>query len=102
MAALLAVILAYVAVNGVSALSVDFFTQAADARGRARRRHANAIVGTLIVVGLASPAWRCPSGSGAGIYLAEFGDNRFGDVVRFVADVLSGVPSIVDGHLRLA
>jgi len=55
-----------------------------------------AIQGTLILIGV-SAAIALPIGILAGIYLAEFGRNRFGDVARFLADVLSGVPSIVFG-----
>jgi phosphate transport system permease protein len=94
-AALMAV-LGYVAVNGVSALSVDFFTRLPTPVGVPGGGIANAIVGSLIVVGLAT-LFALPIGLGAGIYLSEFGHNRFGDLVRYLADVLSGVPSIVMG-----
>jgi len=57
---------------------------------------ANAIVGSIIVLAIASVIG-VPFGVGAGIYLAEFGRNRFGSIIRFTADVLSGVPSIVIG-----
>jgi phosphate transport system permease protein len=94
-AALMAV-LGYVAVNGVSALGVDFFTRLPTPVGVPGGGIANAIVGSLIVVGLAT-LFALPIGLGAGIYLSEFGHNRFGDLVRYLADVLSGVPSIVMG-----
>jgi phosphate transport system permease protein len=94
-AALMAV-LGYVAVNGISALSVDFFTRLPTPVGVPGGGIANAIVGSLIVVGLAT-LFALPIGLGAGIYLSEFGHNRFGDLVRYLADVLSGVPSIVMG-----
>jgi phosphate transport system permease protein len=92
----LVAVLGYVTVNGISALNVDFFTQLPTPVGVPGGGIANAIVGTLIIVGLAS-LMALPVGLGAGIYLSEFGDNRFGDVVRYLADVLSGVPSIVMG-----
>ncbi len=57
---------------------------------------ANAIVGTGILIGLGA-LFGLPVGIMAGIYLAEYGDNPFGGRVRFLADVLSGVPSIVVG-----
>ena len=57
---------------------------------------ANAIVGTGIILAVASVIG-VPLGIGSGIYLAEYGRNRFGDLVRFTADVLNGVPSIVIG-----
>jgi phosphate transport system permease protein len=56
----------------------------------------HAIVGTLILLGLAS-AIGLPIGIAAGIYLAEFGSGWFGHIVRFIADTLTGVPSIVVG-----
>jgi phosphate transport system permease protein len=64
--------------------------------GEAGGGMANAIVGSAFILGLAS-VLGVPLGVGAGIYLAEFGRNRFGDVIRFTADVLNGVPSIVIG-----
>src|ERR1700738_2806430 len=57
---------------------------------------ANAIVGSAFILTIASVVG-VPLGIGAGIYLAEFGRNRFGDSIRFTADVLNGVPSIVIG-----
>src|SRR5204862_7860836 len=57
---------------------------------------ANAIVGTGIIVGLAALIG-VPIGVGAGLYLAEYGSGRMGFLVRFIADVLNGTPSIVIG-----
>ena len=57
---------------------------------------ANGIVGTGLILAVASVIG-IPLGIGSGIYLAEYGRNRFGDVIRFTADVLNGVPSIVIG-----
>jgi len=93
--ALLAV-LSYVALNGFSALNTNFFLRLPTPVGVPGGGIANAIVGSLIVVGLAT-LFAVPIGLGAGIYLSEFGDNRFGDAVRYLADVLAGVPSIVMG-----
>jgi len=92
----LAAVLGYVALNGFSALNTDFFSHLPTPVGVAGGGIANAIVGSFIVVGLAT-LFALPIGLGAGIYLSEFGDNRFGDLVRYLADVLSGVPSIVMG-----
>jgi ABC-type phosphate transport system permease subunit len=61
---------------------------------------ANAIVGSMFILGIAS-LMGVPIGIGAGIYLAEYGRNRFGDAIRFTADVLNGVPSILFGILGL-
>ncbi|MBI2906390.1 MAG: phosphate ABC transporter permease PstA [Chloroflexi bacterium] len=94
-------VLGYVAVNGVSALNVDFFTHPPTPVGVAGGGIGNAIVGSFIVVGLAA-LFALPVGLGTGIYLSEFGDNRFADVVRYLADVLSGVPSIVMGIFAYA
>lgn len=93
--ALLAV-LSYVAINGFSALNAGFFLHLPTPVGVPGGGVANAIVGSFIIVGLAI-LFAVPIGLGAGIYLSEFGDNRFGDVVRYLADVLAGVPSIVMG-----
>jgi phosphate transport system permease protein len=56
----------------------------------------NAIVGSLVILAIGS-AIGIPLGIGAGVYLAEFGKNKFSNLVRFTADVLNGVPSIVMG-----
>jgi len=64
--------------------------------GEAGGGMANAIAGSALILLLGSLAG-VPIGIGAGIYLAEYGQNRFGDLVRFTADVLNGVPSIVIG-----
>ncbi|MBI3181950.1 MAG: phosphate ABC transporter permease PstA [Myxococcales bacterium] len=92
----LASLLAYVAAKGVSGLSLSFFTGLPKPVGEPDGGMVNAVTGTLVLVGLAC-LFGVPPGVMAGIYLAEFGDNRFGKAVRFSADVLSGVPSIVVG-----
>ncbi len=95
-AGILLVLLVYILRQGVAALNWDFFTKNPVPVGEPGGGIANAIVGTFIVVGLAA-AFALPIGVGSGVYLSEFGRNRFGDVVRFLADVLSGVPSIIMG-----
>lgn len=92
----LVAVLGYVAINGFSALSVDFFTQLPSPVGVPGGGIGNAIVGSFIVVGLAC-LFALPVGLGTGVYLSEFGDNRFGDLIRYLADLLSGIPSIVMG-----
>jgi phosphate transport system permease protein len=57
---------------------------------------ANAILGTGMILVIAS-VFGVPLGIGAGVFLSEYGRNRFGDAIRFTADVLNGVPSIVIG-----
>jgi phosphate transport system permease protein len=97
----LGLILYYVAAQGISGIDLDFFTQLPKPVGEAGGGMANAIVGSLILVGLASLVG-LPIGLLGGIYLAEFGNNRLGWAIRFTADVLSGVPSIVIGMFVLA
>src|SRR5438477_5347358 len=92
----LAMILFYVVSHGFSALSWDFFTKSPKPVGEAGGGMANAIVGTLILIGIAS-AVAVPVGMIAGVYLSEYGKKPFASLVRFTADVLNGVPSIVVG-----
>lgn len=89
-------VLGYTLLQGASAINVDFFTQLPRPVGEPHGGMANAIVGTLIILAIAS-ALAIPIGIGSGIYLAEYGNGRLGMVVRFMTDVLTGVPSIVIG-----
>jgi phosphate transport system permease protein len=82
--------------RGISGLSPAFFTSLPAPVGETGGGVGNAILGTLMMVGLGA-ALGVPVGVGAGVYLAERGDGPLGDVVRFTAEVLSGVPSIVVG-----
>ncbi len=92
----LVLILGYIVVKGGAALSPAFFLELPQPAGETGAGMANAIVGTLTLVGLAC-AFGVPLGVFAGIYLAEFGDNWLGTVIRFCSDVMAGVPSIVSG-----
>ena len=92
----LVVILLHLFKQGASALSLDFFTKMPKPPGETGGGMANAIMGTLILLGLAS-AFGLPVGIGAGLYLAEQRGTRFASLVRFLADVLNGLPSIVMG-----
>lgn len=89
-------ILYTVIINGISAINLDFLTQLPKPVGEAGGGLGNAIQGTLIVVGIACVIG-LPIGVLSGIYLSEYGENRFGRTVSFVADVLTGTPSIVAG-----
>jgi phosphate transport system permease protein len=89
-------IFAYLVYRGVGSINWAFLTQTPKPVGEAGGGMANAIVGSGFILALAS-ILGVPLGVGAGIYLAEFGRNGFGDVIRFTADVLNGVPSIVIG-----
>ena len=89
-------ILLYIAQRGLGALSWAFFTQLPRPVGESGGGMANAIVGTLELVGLAS-AFGIPVGIAAGLFLAEYRTTMLARVVRFSADVLAGVPSIIVG-----
>jgi phosphate transport system permease protein len=89
-------ILLHLGVKGASSLSWDFFTKMPVPAGETGGGVANAIVGTLIIVGTAS-LMGIPVGVGAGIYCAEYPHSRLTWLTRFVADVLNGTPSIVVG-----
>jgi phosphate transport system permease protein len=90
-------ILATLLINGFSALSVNLFTQSTPAPGTEGGGLMNAIVGSLMMVGL-STAVSTPIGILAGIYLAEYGEeNRFAQLTRFVTDIMLSAPSIVIG-----
>jgi phosphate transport system permease protein len=89
-------IFAYLVYRGVGSINWAFLTQTPKPVGESGGGMANAIVGSCFILAIASVIG-VPIGVGAGIYLAEFGRNRFGDVIRFTADVLNGVPSIVIG-----
>jgi phosphate transport system permease protein len=92
----LLLIFVYTVSRGASYLNLDFFIQMPKPVGEAGGGMANAIVGTLLLIATGS-AVGLPAGVLTGIYLAEFGNNKFGYFVRFMTDVLSGVPSIVAG-----
>jgi phosphate transport system permease protein len=84
--------------NGAQSLNWNFFTKLPLPPGEVGGGLANAIVGSLQIVGVAALIG-LPIGFFAGIYLAEYDDKRFASVVRYVADLLNGVPSIVVGIL---
>ena len=90
-------ILLYLLKQGVTSLNWNFFTKIPVPAGESGGGMENAIVGSGVILALASLIG-IPLGIGAGIYLAEYGrDRRMGNIVRFTADVLNGVPSIVMG-----
>ena len=95
-ASLLLVILGYVTIQGVSAINIPFLTQAPRPIGVPGGGVANGIIGTLMIGGLAA-AVATPLGVLTGIYLALFGRGKIADAIRFLADVLSGIPSIAIG-----
>ena len=92
----LAAIFIYLVIRGIGSLDLAFFTQAPKPVGETGGGMANAIVGSGIVLGVGSVIG-VPLGVGAGVYLSEYSRGQFGKLVRFTADVLNGVPSIVIG-----
>ena len=88
-----------VAVQGLPSMSLDFFTQLPPLANAPGGGLANAIQGTFITVAAAG-AIGLPIGMLSGVYISEYGSrNRYGYVVRFLGDVLAGIPSIVTGIL---
>src|SRR5688572_10071464 len=95
----LGLITAYLVSIGVSSISLDFFTQLPTGRHDDPGGMKHAVLGTAVLVGLASLVG-IPVGMLAGVYLAEYDvGSRVAGPVRFIADVLAGVPSIVVGVL---
>ena len=92
----LAFVLFYVVTRGVVALNLDFFTHMPQPVGESGGGMANAIVGSLIVTGLGA-LFAIPIGVLSGVYASEYAGTRFASGVRFAADTLNGVPSIVIG-----
>ncbi len=89
-------ILGYLFVHGGSSLTLDFFTKLPTPVGEAGGGMANAIVGSAKLLALAMVVG-VPIGFLGGVYLAEFGGSTFSFVIRYVTDLLNGVPSIVIG-----
>ena len=94
-------ILGYLLVKGASSIDFAFFTQLPTPVGEVGGGLANAIVGSAKVLGLAM-VFGVPIGFLAGVYLAEYGNRGFAFIVRYVTDLLNGVPSIVIGIFAYA
>lgn len=92
----LVAIFAYLIMKGVGSINWAFLTQLPKPVGEKGGGMGNAIVGSGVILLIAS-LFGIPLGIGAGIFLAEYGRNKLGNVVRFTSDVLNGVPSIVVG-----
>ena len=89
-------IFVYVLLKGIGSVNIAFLTQLPKPPGEEGGGMANAIVGSGVILAMASLIG-IPLGIGCGIYLAEYARGRLGDLVRFTADVLNGVPSVVIG-----
>jgi phosphate transport system permease protein len=94
--AVLAIVIVSVAQRGVSAISWDFFTKTAATFGQSGGGVANALVGSLVVVGIAT-AMSVPVGILIALYVSEFAPPRIADLTKLVLDVLNGLPSIIIG-----
>lgn len=92
----LIVILGYILADGIRALSIGFLLNSFKPIGEPDSGIANEIVGSVILIGVGSLIGM-PVGILAGIYLSEFGSNRFGTLLRFLTDTLTGTPSIIVG-----
>src|SRR3954466_3610666 len=95
----LALILFFVVSQGIRSVNLAFFTHMPTPVGEAGGGMANSIVGTLMLSGLAA-LMAVPIGVISGIYMSEYAGSRFAAAVRFSADTLNGVPSIVIGFFR--
>ncbi len=89
-------ILGYLVWNGFSSLDLAFFTELPKSPGEVGGGMANAILGSFMMVGLATVIG-VPIGFLGGVYLAEYDGGWFPSVVRYTADLLNGIPSIVLG-----
>jgi len=89
-------IFSYLVYRGIGSINWAFLTQTPKPVGEPGGGMANAIVGSVTILTIAS-LMGIPFGIGAGIFLAEYGRNKYGDAVRFICDVMNGVPSIVIG-----
>ncbi|MCX6001645.1 MAG: phosphate ABC transporter permease PstA [Chloroflexi bacterium] len=97
----LILILGYTVINGITYFNLDFITQAAKPVGESGGGMRDEIFGTFILVGLASVI-ALPIGLLAGIFLAEFAGPKMASAIRFAADILAGVPSIIVGVFAYA
>ena len=92
----LVLIFVHIVRMGFSSINLDFFTQIPKPTGEAGGGMANGIVGSGLLIALAS-FLGIPVGIFGAIYLSEYGGNRIANFIRFSADVLSGIPSIITG-----
>jgi phosphate transport system permease protein len=89
-------IFGYLVFKGIGAINWAFLTQLPKPVGEVGGGMGNGILGSALILGIGSLIG-VPLGVGSGIYLSEFGRNRYSQIIRFTADVLNGVPSIVMG-----
>lgn len=97
----LAILFTHIVKMGISSISFDFFTQIPKPTGETGGGMANGIGGSALLIGLAS-AIGIPVGVLGAVYLSEYGGSRISTAIRFSADVLSGIPSIITGMVAYA
>jgi phosphate transport system permease protein len=97
----LAMIFVHIVRMGASSINLDFFTQIPRPTGETGGGMANGMAGSAILIALAS-VLGIPVGIFGAIYLSEYGGSRIANVIRFCADVLSGIPSIITGMVAYA
>jgi phosphate transport system permease protein len=97
----LALVFYHLVKEGIGSVNWAFFTQLPRPVGEVGGGMANAIVGTLILLAIAA-AIGVPVGVFGGVYLSEYGSSRLNRWIRFAADVLNGVPSIIWGMVVYA
>ena len=97
----LVLIVFYLLLNGLGSLTPALLLEDPNSPGRAGGGVRNAITGSIVMVGLAV-AIGAPIAIGCGVFLAEYGQNRLGTVLRFLVDVLAGMPSITIGLFMYA
>lgn len=97
----LAILFTHIVKMGISSISLDFFTQIPRPTGETGGGMANGIGGSALLIGLAS-CLGIPIGVLGAAYLAEYGGSRISTAIRFSADVLSGIPSIITGMVAYA
>lgn len=97
----LVIIFAHIVKMGLSSISLDFFLHIPKPTGEAGGGMANGMLGSLVLIGMAS-AIGLPIGIFGAIYLSEYGGGRFSTLIRFSADVLNGIPSIITGMVAYA
>jgi phosphate transport system permease protein len=97
----LGIILYYIVKMGISSINLDFFTQIPKPTGESGGGMANGIAGSAIMIGMAS-LLGIPMGIFGAIYLTEYGTGRLATTIRFCADVLAGIPSIITGMVAYA
>src|SRR6266496_2303069 len=92
----LALVFFHLARSGVGSVNLDFFTHLPKPVGEAGGGMANAIVGTFVLLGVAALIG-VPVGVLGGVFLSEYGSSKLNWWIRFAADILNGVPSIIWG-----